>query len=252
MTTWVLVRGLTREAGHWGAFTGDLAAALGAHHRVLAVDLPGAGELHGLRSPSEVADMALALRQEVARRGAQGPFALVGLSLGAMAALEWADAAPHELVGCVLINTSVGDLNPFWQRLRPRNYPRLLRIALDPRALPREKRILAMTSSQPGRHADVLPQWVALARKHPVSAGNALRQLWAASHYQLPAGKPDVPLLVLASAGDGLVSPACSKRLAARWHLPSHLHLTAGHDLPLDDPQWVARQAAAWWKALYG
>ena len=39
---WVLLRGLTREAGHWGSFPNQLRKALGGTP-VLTLDLPGAG-----------------------------------------------------------------------------------------------------------------------------------------------------------------------------------------------------------------
>ena len=48
-----------------------------------------------------------------------------------------------------------------------------------------------------------------------------------------------MPLTVLASNGDRLCSPIASRRLAARLGAPLHVHPTAGHDLPLDDPDWV-------------
>lgn len=43
--TWLLLRGLTREAGHWGDFPRQLQAAL-PEARILAIDLPGNGTLH--------------------------------------------------------------------------------------------------------------------------------------------------------------------------------------------------------------
>ena len=251
MTTWVLLRGLTREAGHWGGFTAGLAARLGPGHQVVALDLPGNGALWGQRSPASVAAMARAAREEAARLRLQGPSVLLAMSLGAMVALDWAATAPHELAGCVLINTSLRGLSPFWQRLRPRNYPRLLRIASSAGGQ-REWLVLGMTSSNAARHAHVVRHWEQLALKHPVAPGNALRQLWAASRYRPPAGRPAVPLLVLSAAGDGLVSPRCSQRLAAHWQLPLVTHPDAGHDLPLDDPAWVIEQAAGWWRQQHG
>ena len=41
---------------------------------------------------------------------------------------------------------------------------------------------------------------------------------------------------------DRLVSPRCSQRLAAAWKVPLALHPSAGHDLPLDDPDWLLAQ----------
>jgi len=247
MTTWVLLRGLTREAGHWGCFAHELAARLGPAHEVVALDLPGNGQLNGHRSPANVPAMARAAREEAARRGLQGPLVLVAMSLGAMVALEWSASAPDELAGCVLINTSLRGLSPFWHRLRPGNWLRLLHIASAASKGYREWQVLRMTSSAPARHAHVARRWEELARRHPVSAGNALRQLWAASRCEPPTRKPDVPLLVLASAGDALVSPQCSQRLAAHWQLPLRTHPDAGHDLPLDDPAWVIDEVDAWW-----
>ncbi|MGZ5183361.1 MAG: alpha/beta fold hydrolase, partial [Ramlibacter sp.] len=75
---------------------------------------------------------------------------------------------------------------------------------------------------------------------------NALRQLWAAARYRAPDRPPAVPLLLLASAGDRLVHPSCSARLADRWEVPLRLHPWAGHDLPLDDPAWVLDHVLSW------
>ena len=61
--------------------------------------------------------------------------------------------------------------------------------------------------------------------------------------------QPEPPLaltLVLASALDQLVSPACSKSLAQHWSATLRIHPSAGHDMALDDGPWVAAQVKAW------
>jgi hypothetical protein len=73
-----------------------------------------------------------------------------------------------------------------------------------------------------------------------------LRQLLAAMRYRVADTPPAAAVLVLVSAGDGLVDPRCSWRLAARWRTPLAEHPQAGHDLPLDDGPWVADQIARW------
>jgi pimeloyl-ACP methyl ester carboxylesterase len=88
--------------------------------------------------------------------------------------------------------------------------------------------------------------WSELWRQHPVSRMNAVRQLWAASRYRLPVNKPAVPLLVLVGAGDALVDPSCSQRLAQHWQTAFAEHPSAGHDIALDDGAWVARQVRDW------
>ncbi len=245
---WVLLRGLAREAGHWGDFAGQLQERLGDEGTVIALDLPGNGALHGQRSPSTVIAMVGALREDLRRRAVAGPYRLVAMSLGGMVALQWAHESPQELAGCVLINTSVRGHGAFWQRLQPHNYATLLGV-LRPwqTTLQRETAILQVTSSHPARHASVVGAWAALASQHPVSPGNAVRQLLAAARYRPPATKPAVPMLVLTSEGDRLVSPACSRQLAAAFSLPLRVHPDAGHDLPLDDPDWVITQLTGPW-----
>lgn len=246
MSTWVLLRGLTRESRHWGEFPALLQRQLGLA-RVVLLDLPGNGELNGLSSPTRVGDMAEACRVALRDRGLSPPYHLLAMSLGAMVALAWANEHPEELQGCVLINTSLRTFSPWYQRFRPRNYGRVLGMALsrDPEA--NERAVLEMTTHHPaGDKTTLLAQWATWRRESPVSGANALRQLWAAARFSTPREAPEVPLLVLVSAADGLVDPRCSQRLARAWDTALRTHPTAGHDLPLDDGAWVAREVAAW------
>ena len=243
MDTWLLLRGLTRESGHWGDFPPQLAARLpGA--RILAIDLPGNGALYREASPLRVADMVAACRTQLAARGIHGPVHLLAMSLGAMVAVAWAAAHPREVAGCVLINTSFAGLSPFYRRLRPASYPSLLGVLASGDARAREAAILRLTS----RHAGpaVLEHWVALRRRHPVTPGNALRQLAAAARFRLPAQCPAVPMLILSGRRDALVDPRCSQALASHWQLAQAEHPDAGHDLPLDDGPWVAARIGEW------
>ena len=248
MTTWLLLRGLVRESGHWGDFPQALKRHVGRDDAVLAVDMPGNGVLHCETSPASVAGLLAACRAQARRQGGRPPYVLVALSLGGMVALEWCHRAAAEVAGCVVINTSLRRFSPAWQRLQPHNFKRLaglLRPGLTP--LQRERQVLELTSSRPQRHAGVPALWADIGRRHPVSRVNALRQLLAAARYLPPTHRPEAPVLVLASAGDRLVSPNCSASLSARWALPMHLHPGAGHDLPLDDPEWVLRRMLDWW-----
>lgn len=245
----VLLRGLTREARHWGAFPHELKVAW-PDVEVVALDLPGNGRLHAERSPLDVAAMAEQCRDALRAQGVAPPYRLVAMSLGAMVALAWAERHPAEMCGAVLINTSLRRYSGLSQRLRPACYPVLARLALaHPVAAAGawERAVLAITSRiravQPGPAAALLREWTAWRVERPVSRANALRQLVAAARYRAPLSAPTgVPLLVLASARDALVDPECSRRLARAWALPIAEHPAAGHDLPLDDGPWVAEQ----------
>lgn len=245
MTTWVLLRGLAREARHWGAFPTLLRSMVSTEDEVIALDLPGNGSLWQEESPDSVAGMVAAARRELALERHRPPCVLVALSLGGMVALQWA-AADRAVSACVLVNSSVGRFSPFWQRLRPRSYPALLSLlAPGQGALRREVRILRLTSNAaPDR--DLAALWAAHAESRPTSRRNILRQLRAASRFRWPGGAPAVPTLLLAARRDRLVDVACSRAMAARWGLSLREHPTAGHDLPLDDPQWVAAEIAGW------
>ena len=248
MSTWVLLRGWTREARHWGDFPARLGAAIQSAS-IVALDLPGNGEFRQRRSPSSIAQMVEHSRQALRARSIEGPYYLLGLSLGGMVSVDWASRQAAEVAGCVLLNTSLRHFGAFHERQRPRNYATLLRLALlegDPRA--REAAILRLTSAGGAARAELTLAWTRFAAEQPVSRGNVLRQLVAAARYKAPACAPSVPILVLASTGDRLVDPNCSVNLARRWSLPLAVHPTAGHDLALDDGPWVAAQVRQWLK----
>lgn len=245
MTTWVLLRGLGREARHWGEFPRLLQQALPRDDAVLALDLPGNGSRRRERSPSSVEALAEAVRAEARQRGARGPLVLVALSLGGMVALEWTSRHPAEVGGCVLVNSSLRGLSLPWLRLRPRALAELALAAWSVDAQARERRILRLTSNGPVRAAD-LEAWTAHARSAPVARANLLRQLLAAARFRAPPAPPRVPLLLLASTRDRLVSVQCSRAMARTWRVPLAEHPRAGHDLALDDPAWLAERIAQW------
>jgi pimeloyl-ACP methyl ester carboxylesterase len=242
--TWVLLRGLVREQRHWGRFPELLQAAF-PDAKIVTLDLPGNGSLVHETSPSSVEDMAEFCRAELHRRDIAGPYHLLALSLGAMVAVAWNCVAPEEVAGSVLINTSLRPFSPFYRRLKPRNYARLLR-CLNACPAERERLILQMTSNDAKAQAAVLGDWIAYQREAPVSAQNALRQLWAALRFRARRCKPCTRLLILGSTADGLVDNACSHRLAAAWHAEAAFHPSAGHDLPLDDGPWIVEQVRRW------
>jgi pimeloyl-ACP methyl ester carboxylesterase len=248
MSTWILLRGLTRESAHWGGFPELLRARL-PDARVVAIDLPGNGRWFERPSPTRIEAVTDHCRQELRDLGLRPPYRLLAMSLGAMVAVDWAATHSDELDACVLINTSLRPWSPWYQRLRPANYAALLGLLLTVDARRRERTVLRLTTRHALDEAGLVAQWANIRRERPVSAVNALRQLLSAARYRAPARAPAVPMLVLSSRGDGLVDPRCSERLTARWKADEIAHPTAGHDLALDDGPWVAWQIAHWLQA---
>ena len=245
---WVLLRGLTREAGHWGPLPAMLRERLPGT-RILVIDLPGAGERHAMRSPTLIRATMEDCRTQLQALGVTRCH-LLAMSLGAMVAVEWAHRHPQDIASAVLVNTSLRPFSAWHQRLRPRHYPALLGVLWPGRdAHAREAVVLRLTSRRrftAAQRIAVIDAWVALRERHPVSMTNALRQLLAAARYRAPLQAPGVPLLIVVGACDGLVDPGCSQRFARAWQLPIHTHPTAGHDLALDDPAWLVDEVMAW------
>ena len=161
-TTWILLRGLVREQAHWNGFADRLAAALGTNHRVMCMDLPGNGVRHRDRSPTRIAAMVDAAREDLAGRGVDGPIHLVALSLGGMVAMEWLRRFPRQVAAAALINSSAAPVSPFWHRLKPANYGAIVRHGLLGRdRLKRERMILEITTNRlsdaDGAHRPAIP-----------------------------------------------------------------------------------------------
>ena len=243
---WILLRGLTRETAHWGSFPEDFRKALPAA-QVISLDLPGNGRLHLARSLGSIGAMVAFCRDELAARQVEPPYRLLAMSLGAMVATEWAYRFPGEIAGCVLVNTSFKAFSPFYRRLRPRNYLALAKLTLLPKdAGAVERTILRLTSNDAGKREEIIASWVDVRRLRPVKPANALRQLLAAARYRARAAPPAAPLLLLASMRDGLVHTECSLTIASRWNCALAVHPSAGHDIALDDPQWVIERVQHW------
>ena len=219
--------------------------SLGTDSRVIALDLPGNGREWSQRSPSSVSEMVDAYRRELQTLNASGPVHLLGLSLGAMAAIDWAARYPQDLASAVIVNGSAGGLSRMTQRLRPAAALQLLMGVFDTRLIAREQRILSVCTNV----ADIgiaAQRWARHSTSARTSAANVARQLVAAMKFNLPAEQPRVPMFVIASAGDRLVSVECSIAIARRWSLPLAMHPSAGHEIALDDPAWLVRQCVRW------
>lgn len=244
--TFVLLRGLTREQRHWGDFPQQLLKQF-PNTSVITPDLPGNGTACHERSPTSIAEMVESLRTTLQQTLSHGPVIVIALSMGAMVTLEWMRRYPQEVSAAVLMSTSLKGVSPFYRRLRPSSYPFLLKSLLfetSPRQ--RERTILKLTSNLKQGDEALLEEWCRYAQQYPVSRTNAWRQLFAAASYRVPDAKPEQPVLLLTGMGDRLVNPQCSIDLAHHWQLPVELHPEAGHDLPLDEGDWVCKQIEAW------
>ncbi len=254
MSTWILLRGLTREGRHWGSFPEQLRLETGFNgdaDNIVLLDLPGNGRENALSAPLDVEDMVKFVRARAADAGLLPPYRLVAMSLGGMVATGWAQRHPEEIERLVLINTSMRPFSAMTERLRPEVWPALVRAAAswaDPTKC--ETIIHDLTCNRMDTQADDIAEWIAIRQSAPVSAANGMRQLWAAAHFRADSHAPACPALLLSSGADRLVNPVCSKRIATRWGVAHAVHAWAGHDLPHDDPVWTSKAIADWLRHL--
>ena len=246
-TDWILIRGLTRESGHWGRFPKILEAAYPSAN-IIRVDLPGAGKHHKVKCPLNMPEIARFVRQDYLsqRKNPDSAPYLISISLGAMIALEWMRLYPGEVQGAVLMNSSLRGLSPIFHRLRPFALVRMVHIASQKDIAKRERLALELTSNRPDVIESTHPEWVKIQQARPVSTQNALRQLTAAGRFHVHPETPLPELLVLNSTHDRLAHPACSEAIHKTWPSQLRTHPTAGHDLALDDPEWVANNILKW------
>lgn len=247
---WIFLRGLVRESAHWDDFPDRFVRAIPAA-RTYLFDLPGNGTHWRLLSPSSIGGMMEFTRREVKavireHLEPEDSLYLFTVSLGSMVAIEWASRHPQEIAGAVLVNTSLRRLSSLHRRLAWRCWPLLGRIMLTRDPAERERLILRLTARTGAENPALIAARVQAFRQHPVRPINVLRQLWAAAHYCPPLANPGVRFLLLNSLGDRMVDPACSEVIADRWSLEIKTHPWAGHDLPLDDPDWTGEAVRAW------
>ncbi len=233
---WILLRGLGRELEHWGDFLDRFQQAAGSDH-THCIDIPGNGQFYQHPSPlgiAEYAEHVIAQAQHI-----EAPIGLVGLSLGGMIAIELAQKlAPDRVKFCVVINTSTGFNLPY-QRAKISALPYALKLVLKFSAESREKQVLSFVSNLQADNQELLQHWTSVRRARPVSLVNIIRQLLAAARYKPAIDKPDCQGLLLCCDKDKLVEVACTTRLQQLWGWPVYIHPTGGHDLPLDDPDWI-------------
>lgn len=243
---WLLLRGLARESAHWGDFIGQMQTAFPSA-AIHTLDIPGTGNFYRHNSPDSIAGMVQFLREQALDQGMlEQKLSLMALSMGGMIACEWMRSYPQDIAGAALVNTSFAGISPFHKRMRWQSYGRFSQILLKNNVYQRELAILKLVSNRPERYLKLAGEWGDIQLQRPVSLSNSLRQILAAARYRTPSEKPCQPILLLNSRGDRLVAPACSIAISNNWRIDLRSHPWAGHDLALDDGEWLADQLKRW------
>lgn len=239
MRYWIFIRGLARSSEHWGPFVDQFKKTFPEDHIEL-IDLAGNGSRSNEPSFLSIEENVTDLinRSRTVKETEQ--YHIMSISLGSMVAAEWARQYPQNVASITMINTSEKGSSHFFERMHPRNYLSVLRGVLgSPSALEFETEISRLTTTR-GPQAYI--EWIEKFSRVPRTTGrNIIRQLWAASKYQLKDKKPIEKVLIFNSLGDRLVNPICSQNIANKWKDALFFsHPSAGHDLPLEEPEWLS------------
>ncbi len=225
-------------------------AALPPGSRVICVDAPGCGLERHRRAPRSIAETADdVLARFHAIRAGQRAWSVCGVSLGGMLAVDIAARNPPGLRGAVVMNSSAPQLSWTWERLTPGALFAMLRTITQRSVTARERIMMPLVVNDAAKLQKTMNEWVRLAGLRPLPSRSFFAQLFAAASWRAPA-TCSTPLLVLCSAGDRLVAPSCSHRLAKHYNCPLEEHPTAGHDITTDAPEWVAAAIVKWAAAI--
>lgn len=244
---WLFLRGLTREQRHWGAFKKVFQEFFPEDH-IHCLDLPGVGTEYSRPCPTKMEEIAKDLRARWLdlKKNSQGEWSLLSISLGSMAGMLWSADHPNDFHRLILINSSAGNLSNPLLRLRGQMLGPIIKAATHKDPLQKEQAILRMTTNKPESEIiELSHEWANYSREYPMHFKVALSQITAALLFQAPARLP-VPALVLNSAQDRFTSPECSESLAKHFGATLKTHPTSGHDIPCEDPAWVAGAVKSW------
>ena len=245
---WLLLRGLARDKRHWEDF-GVVFERRVPEATVHMLDLPGTGTEAARNSPNRMEAITEDLRDRwvALKQSHPGPWSMMAISMGGMTAMDWCSRFPHDFESLVLINSSGGGtLSPPYHRVRPKVLKKFLQIAGSTSPAEREAHVLSFNCNlAPARDPNLHARWTKFSESVPMSLGNMIRQLIAASRFQAPR-EVGPRTLVATSMQDRLTHPSCSWKLARRLNAALVSHATAGHDLPLDAPEWLCDQVSHW------
>jgi pimeloyl-ACP methyl ester carboxylesterase len=235
---WIFLRGLTRGNIHWGDFP-EIFKKITPEAAVEFLEIPGNGNLCNEITPINAKEVVDLIRKKSQFCQENLPVNICGISLGGMIALKWAELYPENTQSVTIINSSLKQFSPFYHRLLPANYVKILKAACESNISEQEKFILSVTSNKIQETSKYLKTFSDFATEHKMLKKNIVKQLILASKIHINKF-PNIPLKVINSKNDRLVSSSCSEKIAINLNGKIFIHPTAGHDLPLDEPFWLS------------
>jgi pimeloyl-ACP methyl ester carboxylesterase len=208
--------------------------------QVHQLEIPGNGSRFCEISPLSPETIIEDFRSQLFRENAQFPIRLVGISLGGMLALKWTELYPNEIESSFIINSSLRSISPFFLRLLPSSWKYLFKAMVTLHRQRREQYILQMTVNKKEIILQHLQGFTNIANRQPLRFGNFVRQMILATEIRIHQPL-STPLIFVCAQSDRMVHHSCSQRLQEFFGGELHMHPFAGHDLPLEEPEWLAK-----------
>lgn len=235
---WIFLRGLTRGNIHWAEFP-SVFKKINPDAEMEFLEIPGNGQCFNESSPVSISDLVRTLRSKSRFVQENKTFNICGISLGGMAAMKWSETYPKEIESITVINTSLSQYSSFDKRLLPENYELLIRTLFLTNTYEQEENVMKITSNKFDENRKYLEVFAEFSKNHEITKMNFLRQLILAKTIQIDT-IPLVPFKIINCTHDRLVHYSCSVEIAAKLGGELITHPTAGHDLPLDEPEWLS------------
>lgn len=243
-----LLRGLTRESGHWGAeFLGAVSAAF-PNSKISQLDLPGSGKYYQEKSGTSVNKLMEFMRERELTniQATRGKNLILASSLGALVAAEWAEKHPEDFQGIVLAAGSFKKICDLDERANPKIRKELIRVFFEKDLATREAMVLNINSNDEANFDKNLSSWIEMQESRPMTKANMFRQSIAGMRYAFSGNVPQVPVLIIGSRGDRLVSETCTTKVHEAFGGEIAWHETAGHGIPIDAPHWMVSKVQTW------
>ncbi|MGK0367905.1 MAG: pimeloyl-[acyl-carrier protein] methyl ester esterase [Thermoproteota archaeon] len=241
-----LLRGLVREKRHWGDFPHLIRKAF-PKAQIHLLEIPGVGESAHLISPSNFDEIVEFMRNKQLESIQQGENnILFALSLGGMLSSLWMQKYPNDFKQTILVNTSLKGFSPLLRRLRPRAVLKFLQLTLTINIGMRELGILRLISNDTSKHEEILKSWISIQKDAQVLRASFYNQIKAALTFTPALEPPKARILILGAINDRLCHYSCSVELHKYWRGTLRLSPEGGHDLPIDQPDWLIEEMKNW------
>lgn len=242
-----VVLGLSREQGHLPKDFSEKMKIRFPRATVHYMDLPGAGIYYQETVPESIEGMVDFLRNKNEAHFAHKnrKRILIATSLAGIVEAEWLRKYPQDFDAGIMIASSFKNTCEFFERTQLITLMRMMNIAVSFRAKKSETLTAKININNKELRHTVVEQNMEVQKAHPMTKKNMFKQVSAAKKYELQ-GQIDVPMLLMGSYADRLVTPECIEKTSEFFGASLRMHETSGHGIPVEATDWMLDSIKSW------